>query len=220
MKHITIFPSLISADILNLRKVIQSLESHCDGFHIDVMDWHFVPNLTWGPMFVNAFAQITPKPLFVHLMIEKPYEFLDLLTLRPIDTVSFHIEATKNIKLTTNRIIEKKWLASIAINPKTPLSEIFPFLDTINSILLMSVDPGFSGQRFIKHSVDRLIELDNHRKQQKLSFEIVMDGGINKDNIQNLIQHGVDQVGIASGIFSHNNPIETLHTLYKIALFN
>ena len=216
MSNVTIYPSLISADILNLQQAIKTLEPHCDGFHIDVMDWHFVPNLTWGPMFVNAIDAKTDKPLFVHLMIENTYPFLDRLKLRDKDTVSFHIEEVSDMKKMINRITEKNWLPSIAIKPNTPLEKIFPFLPLIDTALLMSVEPGFSGQRFIPDSIDRLESLVNYRDKHNLAFKISMDGGINKDNIKELVQKGVDQVGIAAGIFDYEDPIEALKLLYAI----
>jgi ribulose-phosphate 3-epimerase len=214
---IKIFPSLISADILNLEHEIKKLEPHCDGFHIDVMDWHFVPNLTWGPMFINAIAQKTTKPLFVHLMIEKSLEFLDLLALRNNDIVSFHIEESHDIKKMIKCIKEKRWRPNIAIKPKTPVEKFFPFSDMVDSILLMSVEPGFSGQHFLKSSTDRLIALTTYRTEHNLSFEIDMDGGINKENISMLVNHGVNSVAIAAGIFEHHDPVYALKELYKAA---
>lgn len=214
---IQIFPSLISADILNLEQEINKLGPHCDGFHIDVMDWHFVPNLTWGPMFINAISQKTNKPVFIHLMIENSYEFLDLLALRKGDTLSFHIEKSRDSKKMIKRIREKKWRANIAIKPKTPIEKIFPFSDMIDSILLMSVEPGFSGQHFLESSLDRLIALATYRKEHNLSFEIIMDGGINKNNIAKLVKNGIDSVGVAAGIFGHDNQVQALEELYKAA---
>lgn len=212
-----IFPSLISANILNLEESIKQLEPHCDGFHLDVMDWHFVPNLTWGPMFINAIAKKTTKPLCVHLMIERSLEFLELLTLRNGDTLSFHIEKSLDVKKIIKCIKEKKYLASIAIKPKTPITKLFPFANDVDSILLMSVEPGFSGQGFLESSFDRLIALENYRKEKKLSFEIAMDGGINKENIGKLVAYGVTNVGVATGIFGHKDPIHALKEIRKAA---
>ena len=164
-----IYPSLISADLLNLETVIKNLEPHCDGFHIDIMDNHFVPNLTWGPMFIKAIAQATEKPLFIHLMIDNPEDFLEKIHIKRASTVSFHIENTKNILQTIKRIKENKWHANIAIKPNTPLDELKPFLNDISSVLLMSVEPGFSGQQFLNSSLDRLKELADYRKKENLN---------------------------------------------------
>jgi ribulose-phosphate 3-epimerase len=210
-----IHPSLISADLLNLKNVIKTLEPHCDGFHIDVMDNHFVPNLTWGPMFIKAIAQATDKPLFVHLMIDNPETFLEKIHIKRASTVSFHIENTKNISQMIKRIKENKWHANIAIKPNTPLEKILPFLNDISSVLLMSVEPGFSGQQFLAGSLDRLKELAAYRKEKELNVAIVMDGGINKTNIGHLAQHGCDEVGVAAAIFTTEDPVASLEELYQ-----
>lgn len=212
-----IYPSLISADLLNLATVIKTLEPHCDGFHIDVMDNHFVPNLTWGPMFIKAIAQATDNPLFIHLMIDNPEDFLDKIHIKRSNTVSFHIENTKNIQQTIKRIRENKWQANIAIKPNTPLEKILPFLNDISSVLLMSVEPGFSGQQFLSSSFDRLKELAAYRKEKELNFAIIMDGGINKTNIGQLAQHGCDEVGVAAAIFNAQNSVQALQELYQLA---
>jgi ribulose-phosphate 3-epimerase len=214
MSSVTIYPSLISGDILNLEQQIKILEPHCDGFHIDVMDWHFVPNLTWGPMFINAIDAITNKPLFVHLMIDNVYPFLDRLILQEHDIVSFHIESTSEIEKIIHRIKEKNWRSSVAIKPNTPLEETFSFLPMVDMVLLMSVQPGFSGQQFLPESIGRLESLVCYREQHNLSFKIAMDGGINQDNIKELAQKGVDQVGIASGIFDYEDPVKALKLLH------
>lgn len=214
---IKIFPSLISADLLNLQHAIKTLEPHCDGFHIDIMDNHFVPNLTWGPMFIKAIAQATNKPLFVHLMIDNPEKFLDKIHIKKDSTVAFHIENTKNIQEMIKRIRENKWHASIAIKPNTALEKLFPFLDDIDSVLLMSVEPGFSGQQFLQGSLQRLKELSEYRSNKKMNFAIVMDGGINKNNIKTVAQNGCDEVGAASAIFDAPDPIKALKELYATA---
>ena len=212
-----IFPSLISADLLNLESTIKKLEPHCDGFHIDVMDSHFVPNLTWGPQFIKAISQIVTRPLFVHLMVENPEQFLKKLHIKRDDTVAFHIENTKNIQEMIKRIRENKWHASLAIKPNTAVEELWPFLDIISSVLLMSVDPGFSGQDFLPESFARLDQLAQYRKEKEMNFSIVMDGGINKRNIGKLAKQGCDEVGIAAAIFDAPDPIIALEELYKVA---
>lgn len=214
MHAFTIFPSLISADVLNLQKVITLLEPHCDGFHIDVMDYHFVPNLTWGPHVINAIARATTKPLVVHLMIEQPDRFIHLLTLRPHDTISFHIESTKKISETINSIKEMNLGVSIAIKPKTPLEQLYSYVGTVDQILLMSVEPGFSGQRFLPDSIERLKQLTAYRKEKNLPFTISMDGGITQENIDILARNGCNQVGVASAIFDTSDPIQALKALY------
>ncbi|MGE0206793.1 MAG: ribulose-phosphate 3-epimerase [Candidatus Babeliales bacterium] len=212
-----IYPSLISADLLNLHTVIKNLEPHCDGFHLDIMDNHFVPNLTWGPMFIKAIAHATTKPVFVHLMIENAEKFLEKIEIKRASTVSFHIENTKNISEAIQRIRENKWHANIAIKPNTPLEKLFPYLGMIDSVLLMSVDPGFSGQRFLESSWERLKKLAAYRKEEKMNFMICMDGGINSTNIAELARNGCDEVGVAAAIFSTPDPVAALKELYNAA---
>jgi ribulose-phosphate 3-epimerase len=217
MKKIEIFPSLISADLMNLEQVIKELEPHCNGFHIDVMDDHFVPNLTWGPQFVNALAGLSEKPLFVHLMVEEPLRMVERLSLKPGSIVSFHIEAECRINEMKQVLDAQSLISSAAISPKTPLEKIGPFIDTVDQILLMSVNPGFSGQPFLPDSIERLDWLANFRKTLGKDFIISMDGGINRENIGECAKHGATSFGIASGIFSEPNPVAALQALYKIA---
>lgn len=214
---IAIFPSLISADLLHLADVITSLERYCDGFHLDIMDWHFVPNLTWGAAFINAIAQYTNKPLFIHLMIERSLAFIETFKTRPNDTIAFHIEEAINVKKMLQAIRTKQCRTSIAINPGTPLERIFEYLNDTDNVLLMSVEPGFSGQTFIESSFERLHTLNMHRQKNRQTFTITMDGGINKSNIQKLVQNNVDQVGVAAAIFKSTDPIAALQELYANA---
>lgn len=212
-----IYPSLISADLLNLQSSIQKLEPHCDGFHIDVMDNHFVPNLTWGAQFIKAISSCTQKPLFIHLMIDFPEKFIEKIHMKAGGSVAIHIENTKNILQASKGIRENKWHVSLAINPKTPLEELKPYLPAVDSVLLMSVNPGFSGQDFLESSFGRLDELSRYRKGEDLNFEIVMDGGITTANIGRLAKNGCDAVGVASAIFNQEDPIAALKVLYRAA---
>lgn len=220
MNNIKIFPSLISADLLNLEHEIKRLEPLCDGLHIDVMDNHFVPNLTWGHMFVNSIANVAQKTLSVHLMIDDVDHFLPKLKLPPQTIVSFHTESVKNFENTVNFIKEKKWVPSIAISPKIELKTIFPLLNGLRHVLLMSVEPGFSGQQFLPNSIDRLKSLTQYTKKENLELAIAMDGGINKTNIVELAQLGATEFCIASGIFSEPDPIQAIKELYKITQTN
>ena len=210
-----IFPSLIDGDILNLEKQIKKLEKHCEGFHIDVMDDNFVPNLTWGPKFVNAISRTTNKPLFVHLMVEKPEKWPHIININPSSTLCFHIENDINFKKLIAQIVEKKWHVGVAIKPKTSIKKLFPILNNINHVLLMSVEPGFSGQKFLKSSIEKLAELVDYRKKHKMNFTIFLDGGINQTKIQNLSNLGADSFAIGSAIFNSKNEIHTIQNLYE-----
>lgn len=217
MNQIKIFPSLISSDLLNLKNTLIELNPYCDGFHIDIMDNHFVPNLTWGPPVVNQIAAEAEKPLSVHLMVEHPEPIIQQLKLKEKSIISVHVENGNTDKL-IKLIQEKKHRIGIAIKPQTPLESIFPFLQSIDQVLLMSVEPGFSGQRFLPESISRLSELVAYKKNKSLTFEIAMDGGINEDNIHELYKNGCDVFCVASAIFSKNNAIDALKNLYSTAL--
>lgn len=215
MAHI--FPSLTAADQLNLQHEIQLLEAHCEGFHLDVMDHHFVPNITWGADTVNAIAHLTNRILWVHLMVEKPIDFLETLSLKEHSIVSFHIETIKSNVNIINRVREKKLVPGIAISPKTPVEEIFPFLDLVHHVTVMSVEPGFAGQPFLTSVIDKVDRLAGYRETSGLKFTIAMDGGINEKNIADLTRRGVDAFGVASAIFKKQDPITALKTLQKLA---
>ncbi len=217
MQTIAIYPSLISANLLQLGNEIEALESYCDGFHIDVMDYHFVPNLTWGSAFVNAIRNHTTKRLWVHLMMEKTLSFIETIHLAPGDIVSFHIEEKIDFNVAIKSIKAKKMKVSIAIKPKTPLAELFSLLPYIDQVLLMSVEPGFSGQPFLPDSLQRLQDLIEYRKEKSLLFTIGMDGGIDATIIGTLARMGVAEVGVAAGIFGHSNRVRALLELYDAA---
>lgn len=216
--NIKIFPSLIAADQLHLANVIEELEPYCDGFHLDVMDNHFVPNLTWGPMMVNAIAKFSKKTLFVHIMAENIEKIIKKLTLRDGDIVSFHIESNTDVENINKIIKEKKAVACLAISPKTDLGQIFPYLQSFDQVLLMSVEPGFSGQSFLQDSIERLKALHTYKLQHSLKFEIGMDGGINENNIHELVQNGATLFAVASAIFSKHDVIAAIKNLYDVAL--
>lgn len=209
MTHI--YPSLMAADQLNLEKEIQNLKSYCAGFHLDIMDNHFVPNMTWGVATVNAIAQ--RADVWVHLMIDKPMDFYQQLTLRPDTLVSFHIESDIDFFEIIKIIKEKKHKLSIAISPKTPISRIVPFFNIADQVLLMSVDPGFSGNPFLKSSLDRLSEIFAYRQKNNYQFRIGIDGGINKENIAMLVKMGVDDCAVGAGIFHSKDSVAALQEL-------
>ena len=212
-----IFPSLISADLLNLKKEIAILEPYVAGYHLDVMDFHFVPNLTWGPAFVNAIRTATQKTLFIHLMVEYPENYFDRLHIHEGDIVAVHYESPSDYSIEElfRQISLRGWVPSIAINPQTPLDPVFFLKDSLKNVLLMSVEPGFSGQTFIPQVVDKLKALATWRHQHELSFTISMDGGIDQSNCKNLINFGVDQLAIASAIFSHSDRILAIQNILK-----
>ena len=215
-----IYPSLISADLLNLGEIIKNLNSSCDGYHVDIMDNHFVPNLTWGPGFVKSFLKATSLPLDVHLMVDGLESWLDKFDLRPIDNFIFHYEAVEDLKK-INEIVdavkEKKWKVGIAINPGTDVDRVVEFLSRVDQVLVMSVEPGFSGQSFISSTKNKITRLSDMKSVDGLKFKICVDGGVGKENIKMLSEIGVQRCGVAAAIFSGKNYLKDLSDLYNIA---
>ena len=212
-----IYPSLISSDLLNLENTVHLLDDHCDGYHIDVMDFHFVPNLTWGPQFIKALAQITKKPLHVHLMVDNPRGWLDVLHLRSGDSILFHAEAVKSadeLLFLIKHIKKRDYFAGLALNPSTPIDASFAYLQFLDEVLLMSVEPGFSGQAFISSVADKIKPLKQRIAKENTTCAIGMDGGVTKENSAELAQQGVDSFCIASAIFSHSDPVQAIKDLH------
>jgi ribulose-phosphate 3-epimerase len=211
-----IYPSLINADLLNLEATIKALDPYCAGYHIDIMDNHWVPNLTWGHQFTNAIAQATTKKIWVHLMVDNPESLIRRLILPADSLVSIHIESQIGKTKTLALIKENNWQASIAISPKTAIKEIIPFLPLINQALVMSVNPGYSGQEFMPSALDRIKELKRLIQDLSSACVVGVDGGIASTNIHHLIAAGADDLAIASAIFDHNNPVDNLIALKKL----
>ncbi len=206
---IKLFPSLISSNLLCIEKSITLLEPYCDGFHLDVMDNHFVPNLTFGADMVHAIARATQKQLWVHLMVDNPMQWCQDLQLPEGSMLSFHFESTDEVEKVAECITEKKWIASITISPKTSAEKIFPFLDTINHVLVMSVEPGFSGQRFLPDALEKVTAI----REYKPDVIIGMDGGINLENIASIAAAGAQDLAIASAIFESDDPVAAIKEL-------
>lgn len=208
-----LYPSLIAANQQTLFEVIGIIKHHCAGFHCDVMDNHFVPHLTWGPLMVNAIANAVQKPLWVHLMVERPLSLVTKFDLPPGSIVSFHIESTYEVERIIDFIKEKKWKASLAISPKTALETIFPFLSVLDQVLVMSVEPGASGRPFIPQSLSRVQSLVLQRAQHNLSYTIGVDGGINLATIGPVVASGAQELAVGSAVFAAENMIAALDAL-------
>ncbi|MFA6527370.1 MAG: ribulose-phosphate 3-epimerase [Candidatus Babeliales bacterium] len=212
-----IYPSLISAkNLLHLEQTITDFDSLCDGYHIDVMDDHFVPNLTWGPAFTNAIIAKTKLPVHVHLMVDRPEQWVERITWRASDVFIFHYEAFLSIAQIQNLISmlqEKSIRCGLALNPATPIDNIESIVSHLDTVLLMSVQPGFSGQTFRQEIVQKIPKLISLREEKKLTFTVGVDGGVNEKNIPILRDLGVDYVGVASAIFDSTHPIQALRNL-------
>ncbi len=202
MFHPKIAPSLLSCDFTKLQKEIESVEkAGAHLLHLDVMDGHFVPNLTIGPFIVEAIHRCTPLPLDVHLMIEEPQKYIASFIQAGATMISFHQEVIKSPEKIIDSIKKLGAKAGVALNPDTPLEKIKGTLPYVDFVLVMSVHPGFGGQKFIGASVSKIQDLKKWRETQGLSFEIEVDGGIKVDNIGLVAKAGANIFVSGSGIF-------------------
>jgi ribulose-phosphate 3-epimerase len=193
-------PSILSADFARLSEEIREVEqAGADWLHIDVMDGHFVPNLTVGPLIVEAIRPRTKLPLDCHLMVQRPEDWVDAFAKAGADFITVHAEATKHLNRLLNRIRELGCKAGVSINPGTSLAAIEEILDQVDLVLLMSVNPGFGGQSFIPATLAKAERLRDARG--KLPFLIEIDGGINADTIGPAREAGVDVFVAGSAIF-------------------
>jgi ribulose-phosphate 3-epimerase len=211
-----IYPSLIESNLLNIEKTLNQFDQLANGYHLDIMDDHFVPNLTWGPMFINAIVHATKRPLQIHLMVDKPASWLDRLELRASDTFMFHFEATQDpftIKNLIEKVRAKNWQVGLVINPETQTHIILSYLSMLDTILIMTVLPGMSGQKFINEITIKIAQIVEYKTKMKLPLMICVDGGINKENINTLTKIGVNRCAIAHAIFSNKNPAQAIKSL-------
>ncbi|MBP9119479.1 MAG: ribulose-phosphate 3-epimerase [Ignavibacterium sp.] len=199
-------PSILSADLSNLAQQIRLVEmSGADWIHCDIMDGHFVPNITFGPVIVKAARKCTKLPIDVHLMIENPDNYLDDFRNAGADIISVHFEEVVHLNRTINRIKEIGAKAGVVINPSTPVSALKDIAEYIDLLLIMTVNPGFGGQSFISNSERRIVEAVELRKSLNANFLIEVDGGINKDTIKSVLKAGCDVFVAGSSIFHSDN---------------
>lgn len=208
-----IYPSLIAANQLDLRHIITICDPWIAGYHIDIMDNHFVPNITVGADLVNTIGLTTKKQLWVHLMIENPLSLITQIKAPASTIIDIHIETKVDIKSIIKEIKKNNWIASLAINPQTTLTKVEPFLDDIDQILIMSVEPGFYGQFFLNSTYEKIHTIVQLRKERNHTFAIAVDGGINQQNISQIAQAKVDRVAIGSGIFKNQDIVTTIKQL-------
>ena len=206
MKKIQISPSILSADFNQLGNEIKRLEeAGADMIHVDVMDGHFVPNLTMGPPVIKALRKYTKLPFDVHLMISPVHKYIKDYADAGADIITIHPEATDNLEDSIQHIKKLNKKIGISLNPETQIEVIKKFLEKIDLVLIMSVHPGFGGQKFIPKVLDKIKELKKIKDQQNLNFDIEVDGGINFDNNKLVIKAGANILVSGTTIFKNNN---------------
>ena len=209
-----IAPSILSADFTRLWDEIRDVENAgADYIHIDVMDGHFVPNITIGPMIVEAVRRITKLPLDVHLMISNPDQFINDFRQAGADIITVHAEAVNHLHRSVQLIRETGAGIGVSFNPATPLQEIEYVLDNLDMVLLMTVNPGFGGQEFIPEVIPKIERLRDMIQKRGLNIEIEVDGGINPDTIGLVSSAGANVFVAVSAIFHSENYAETIRIM-------
>ena len=211
---IKVAPSILSADFGNLQRDVEDIcNSGCDYVHVDVMDGHFVPNLTIGPVVVSAVAACATKPLDIHLMVENNTFFVDLFAPLKPEYISFHIEEEKHPHRLIQKIRSLGIKPAIVLNPHTPPESVEYLLQDLDMVLLMSVNPGFGGQSFINSALPKAAKLNEMRNRINPDCLIEVDGGVSDKNIQSLKDVGVDVVVAGSYVFKHASKAEAIKSL-------
>lgn len=209
-------PSFLTCDFSNLKNELDQIKDSVKYIHVDVMDGDFVPNLTFGPKFVKDFRKYYPDNVFdVHLMISNPLEYIDNFADAGSDIITFHYEAKSNIMETINQIHAAGKLAGLSIKPNTKVYEIEKFLPYLDFVLVMSVEPGFGGQKFIPSATDKIAKLNQLRKDNGYKYLIEVDGGINAETVSYVKEAGVDLVVAGSYVMNSDNKKERIANLLK-----
>ena len=206
MKKIKISPSILSADFSQLGKEIKKLEDGgADLIHVDVMDGHFVPNLTIGPPVIKSLRNYTKLPFDVHLMISPVHKYIKNFAEAGSDTITIHPEATENLNQSITLIKELNKKVGVSLNPNTKINLIESQLDNIDLVLVMSVFPGFGGQKFIPETIKKIKDLKKIKDDNNYSFDIEVDGGVNFSNSKDIINAGANILVSGTTIFKENN---------------
>ena len=212
-----IAPSLLASNFLNLEAECKMLnDSNADWYHLDIMDGRFVPNISYGPMFVEVFRKATNKICDVHLMIEEPGNYAEAFKKAGADILSVHIEACPHLHRNIQQIKSLGMQAGVAINPHTPVESLKDILADIDMVCMMSVNPGFGGQSFIPHTLLKIKQLREMIDERSLQVKIEVDGGVTLDNAKSIIDAGADVLVAGNTVFKSADPIATIAALKSL----
>jgi ribulose-phosphate 3-epimerase len=215
---VEIVPSILSADFARLAEEIARVErGGASMLHLDVMDGHFVPNLTIGPPVVESIRKSTKLHLDVHLMIENPDRYAPLFVEAGANSVSVHYEACRHLDGTLELIRKGGAMAGVVLNPATPVSVLEDILEVADYVLLMSVNPGFGGQKLIPYVLEKVRKLDRLRREKNLAFPIEIDGGVHRENLAEVVRAGCDWIVTGSAVFHSPDPESTVREMREIA---
>jgi len=213
-----IAPSILSADFSKLGEEIKAVEkAGADMIHIDVMDGHFVPNITMGPLVVSAVRKVTRLPLDVHLMINNPDLYIEAFAKAGADMISIHVETCSHLNRSIQLLIENKVLPGVALNPSTPNESLKWVLPHLKYVVIMSVNPGFGGQSFILNTLEKIFELKQMIIENKFNIEIQVDGGVNTNTVEQIAQAGCDIFVAGSAIYGKDDYEMAIKQLKGIA---
>jgi len=218
-RRVLIAPSILSADFSRLGdQVREADQAGADAIHIDVMDGHFVPNITVGPLVVRAVRRVTELPLEVHLMIEEPERYIADFCEAGGDLVIVHVETCPHLDRTLHQIREEGVRVGVTLNPSTPVLALQEVLELVDQVLVMSVNPGFGGQSLIPYTLDKIQQLAAMRDERHLGFDIEVDGGINAKTARSVAKAGANILVIGSAIFGHVAGVEDAMRTIRQAL--
>ncbi|MDR0333859.1 MAG: ribulose-phosphate 3-epimerase [Dysgonamonadaceae bacterium] len=214
---VIIAPSLLSANFLHLERDIEMLNrSEADWIHLDIMDGVFVPNISFGFPVINRLKEITNKPLDTHLMIVQPEKFINEIAATGSTYMNVHLETCPHLHRVVQQIRQKGMKPAVTLNPHTPVNLLEDILCDVDMVLIMSVNPGFGGQKFIEHSVQKVARLKEMILRKNASALIEVDGGVNFETAKKLIDAGADALVAGNFVFSSENPIETIRQLKQL----
>ena len=216
MNHL-IAPSLLSADFTNLKNDVEMINnSEADWFHLDIMDGVFVPNISFGIPVLQAIKPISKKPFDVHLMIVQPEQYIKQFKDAGADIFNVHYEACTHLHRTIQEIHNEGMKAGVTLNPHTPVSLLHDIIESVELVLLMSVNPGFGGQKFIENTINKVDELKNLILKKNSKALIEVDGGVDRNTAPGLVSAGADVLVSGSYIFSSDNPADTIAELKQL----